>query len=81
MGADAKGSKAVNKPPDTSLTKKLAEPDVIDAAIKKGIRQAVIAQAKAGYSVPTWRDGRVVWIEPAEILAQFAVDSSSAQAG
>jgi predicted metal-dependent phosphotriesterase family hydrolase len=71
----------VTEPLKTPLEQKLAQPGLIEAAVKKGIREAVLAQARAGHPISTVRDGRVVWIEPAEILAQFAVDPSSGQAG
>ena len=47
------------------------DPFVHEAAVQKGVREAVLAHAHAGFSVPTWRDGKVVWLQPDEILAQF----------
>jgi len=40
-----------------------------EAAIRKAVREAVLAHARAGNPVATWRDGKVVWIQPEEILA------------
>jgi hypothetical protein len=64
-----------------TLAEKLEHHEVIEVAIQKAAREAVFVHARLGRPVAGWRDGRVVWIEPAEILAQFAVDPSSAQAG
>lgn len=32
------------------------------AAIQEAVRQALIEHHKAGQPVPTWRDGKVVWV-------------------
>ena len=44
---------------------------LIEAAVCRAVREAVLAQAKLGYPVATWRDGKVVWLEPAEVLASL----------
>ena len=43
----------------------------MDEAVRHAMRDAVLSHAHAGRSVPTWRDGRVTWIAPDEILRQF----------
>lgn len=40
----------------------------IGAALRLAGEEALREHALAGYSVPVWRDGKVVWITPAEIL-------------
>jgi hypothetical protein len=52
-----------------SLAEKLANPTLLEAAFRRGVRAAVLEHARAGCSVPTMRDGKVVWIPPEEILA------------
>jgi hypothetical protein len=42
-----------------------------EAALQKAFREAVLAHARAGNPVATWRDGRVVWITPEEVFAKF----------
>jgi hypothetical protein len=32
------------------------------AAVQKAVREALIEHHKAGQKVPTWRDGKVVWV-------------------
>lgn len=46
-------------------------PADVDAAIQKAMRQAVVSHALAGRSVAVWREGRVAWIQPAEVLSKF----------
>ncbi len=45
---------------------------MIEAAVQRAVRAAVLAHARAGNPVSTWRDGQVVWVQPEEILARFA---------
>lgn len=53
----------------------------IEAAVRRAVRAAVLAHARAGNPVSTWRDGKVVWIQPAEILAKFAEESDNSRPG
>lgn len=39
-------------------------------AVCRAARAEVLRQARLGHSVPAWKDGRVVWITPEEILAR-----------
>ncbi|MEI8384143.1 MAG: hypothetical protein WCJ09_28805 [Planctomycetota bacterium] len=45
---------------------------VIDEAIREAMRDEVLSHAREGRSVPTFRDGRVIWITPEEILNRFS---------
>ena len=60
---------------------KNGSPDVtteqITAAIQRAVRDAVITHARMGRAVPEWRDGKVVWVSPEEILASFEPKSKS----
>ncbi|MGH7193344.1 MAG: hypothetical protein ACREJM_07380 [Candidatus Saccharimonadales bacterium] len=40
----------------------------IDAALADAVRDALIMHKRMGYPVAAWRDGRVVWIPPEEIV-------------
>lgn len=44
----------------------------IDQAVREAMRDEVLSHAREGRSVPTFRDGRVVWITPEEILNRFS---------
>ena len=48
----------------------------VDAAIRRAVREAVLAHARAGNPVAEWRDGQVVWVQPAEVFARLAPDES-----
>ena len=50
----------------------LANPALIDAAVRKAVPAAVLMHARLGNPVCTWKDGRVVWLSPQEIFDQFA---------
>jgi hypothetical protein len=43
----------------------------ITDAIQRAVRKAVWTHARLGQPVAEWRGGRVVWVSPEEILAQF----------
>jgi hypothetical protein len=58
-----------------SLAERFADHAAVEAAIQKGVREAVLSHARAGCPIAVWRDGRVVWLKPAEVLATFADDA------
>jgi hypothetical protein len=39
----------------------------IQAAIRKGVREALLDHKRAGNPIAVWRDGQVVWIAPEDI--------------
>lgn len=43
-------------------------PRILDA-MTRAVRQALLAHKRAGNAVPVWRNGRVQWLQPDEILA------------
>lgn len=46
----------------------------IDQAHDRANREALLEHARMGQSISTWRDGKVVWIPPAEIFARYGLD-------
>jgi hypothetical protein len=62
----------MTKLPRPPIAEILRDSQRIEAAVRQAIRTAVVAQAKLGYPVAGWRNGQVVWLEPAEILATLA---------
>ena len=40
-------------------------------AIQEGVRDALREHALLGRSVSIWRDGKIVWLSPAEILEEL----------
>jgi hypothetical protein len=59
------------------LSEMLVDYQLMESAIQRGVREAVITHAKLGQSVCTLRDGKVVWIPPEEILAKFAAQPTA----
>ncbi len=55
-----------SRPPIAEL---IGDPRIIETAVRRAAREAVLAQARLGLPVATWRGGQVVWLQPAEVLA------------
>jgi hypothetical protein len=51
---------------------KVPDPKRTQKALQECARNAVLTHARAGNPVATWKDGRVVWIGPEEILEFFS---------
>jgi hypothetical protein len=48
----------------------LADREKINQALAKAVQDALLKHKQAGNPVAIWRDGKVVWIPPEEILAE-----------
>ena len=59
------------------LADQLAEAKAIEAALQKAFREVILGHARAGRAVCTWRDGKVVWLQPAEIFAELGAPQIS----
>jgi hypothetical protein len=57
------------------LLERLRDRDLIAAAIRRAVQQALSSQAKLGYSAPVSQGGKVVWLSPQEVLQ--AIESQS----
>jgi hypothetical protein len=53
-----------------SVAELLADRELIDAALSRAARDAILEHARAGHPVATWKDGQVVWLSPEEVLAR-----------
>lgn len=42
----------------------------IDNALRKAVQQALLQHKKAGNPVAEWRDGKIVWIQPDDIIVE-----------
>ena len=62
----------MNEKPNGKLEQALANPALIDAAVRKATREAVLLHARLGQPVCTWRDGKVVWLSPQDVFDLFA---------
>ncbi len=56
-----------------TISEKIADNDLITAALQRAAREAILAHARAGRAVPMSPngDGNVVWFSPEEIFARF----------
>lgn len=57
------------------------DPRVIQAAIEKGIADALQEHARAGRLVPTWSGGKVIWVDPVTLVEVNQTKSPAALAG
>ena len=46
-------------------------------AMKRAVREALVQHKAAGNPIASWRDGRVVWIQPDELLVDPAPEEGS----
>lgn len=52
--------------------------EAIDKAVKEAAREARRFHKAMGHSIPDWRDGKVVWIPPEEIVVDPEEEDSGA---
>ena len=64
----------MSEKPRRSVAELMADQGLIDAAIQRAARRAVLEHARAGRDMPLVRDGKVVWVPAAEILASLPND-------
>jgi hypothetical protein len=57
------------RPDGRSISELLADHSLIDAALARGVKEALLKHAQAGNPVCTSRDGKVVWLSPEEVFA------------
>jgi hypothetical protein len=67
----------MSSPTRASIDEILADHDAITDALDRAVRDAVLTHARAGNPVATWRDGKVVWISPEEILARLVSEGAA----
>jgi hypothetical protein len=58
-----------SKPP---LSERVSDLALIDAAHARATREALLAHARAGRSVPVSDNGHIRWLSPEEILQRYA---------
>ena len=50
-----------------SLDERMRDDQLIERAIRRGVREALKQHKQAGNPIAAWRDGKVVWIAPEDI--------------
>lgn len=61
---------AMKKTPEKSINEIFAEGTLIDKALKQAVREAILQHKRAGNPIVVWRDGKMVWLKPEEIVEQ-----------
>ncbi|MFB3893801.1 MAG: hypothetical protein ACE15C_17455 [Phycisphaerae bacterium] len=64
-GADSSPKARARKRPD--IGRIFREGKLIDRALAKGVRDALIRHKKLGVPIATWKNGKVVWVPPEKI--------------
>jgi hypothetical protein len=59
----------MDKPNQSTFAEKIADRAGTEAALRKAGQEAVLEHARAGLPVATWKDGKVVWLQPHEVFA------------
>ena len=52
----------------------IADNDRINAALLRAARDAALTHARLGRPLPDWKDGKVVWLSPAEVFSRYGLD-------
>lgn len=53
---------------EKSINEIFAEGTLIDKALKQAVREAILQHKRAGNPIVVWRDGKIVWLKPEEIV-------------
>lgn len=62
----------VDPGPTVPLEARLRDDRLIEAALRRAVQDALLQHKRAGNPVPVWRDGRVAWIAPDDIVVESA---------
>jgi hypothetical protein len=54
-------------PSGTSLSDRLNDIRLIERALARAVRRALLSHKQAGNPIAVWRDGKVMWIAPEDI--------------
>ena len=58
----------MKKKSEKSIDEIFKEGSLIDKALKKAVQEALVRHKQAGNPIVVWRDGKIVWLKPEEIL-------------
>ncbi|HEV3005618.1 MAG TPA: hypothetical protein VGX78_14225 [Pirellulales bacterium] len=60
-----------------SISEMIDDDELITEAIRQGVREELLAQARAGNSVPVSENGKIVWWPPDEIYRRLGESTAS----
>jgi hypothetical protein len=58
---------ADRSPPDRPLSERLQDIKLVEQALRRAVREALLRHKQAGNPIAVWREGQVVWIAPEDI--------------
>jgi hypothetical protein len=68
--------RGVRVPPSSHKRLLIAEGKAVDAAMNEAVRHALLTHKRAGNSIASWKDGKVVIIPAEEIQVEETADDS-----
>jgi hypothetical protein len=54
-------------PSDRPLSERVQDIKLIEQALRRAVREALLRHKQAGNPIAVWREGQVVWIAPEDI--------------
>lgn len=60
-----------------SISEMIDDDELMTEAIRQGVRDELLAHARAGNSVPVSENGQVVWLSPPEIYRRLGLTPAS----
>jgi hypothetical protein len=56
---------------ERTIADMIADSELMTEAIRRGVREEMLSQARAGNSVPVSEDGKIIWLSPEEIYRRL----------
>jgi hypothetical protein len=60
-----------------TFAEKLADNDLINAAMTRAVREAKLSHARAGRSVAVCPNDKIIWLTPEQIFAMYAEEPAA----
>ncbi len=61
---------------DNDVAARFADDKGVEAALNRGVREALLRHKRLGESIAVWRDGQVVIVPPEEIVVDGEQDGA-----
>lgn len=58
----------MDKENNRSISEMIDDDELMTEAIRRGVEEEMLSNARAGISVPSYENGQIVWITPEEIF-------------
>ena len=60
-----------------TISEMIADSALMTEAIRQGVREELLSQARAGNSVPSSENGQIIWLSPEEIYRRLGYSPPS----